>query len=130
MLMSLFGYCSYDYASTKYMELPDDERIKEGNTLKLWRDLTTEEQEMYYDYKIDEYVVIASANGEVGSLVEPDYQFKATTYNAMKKNFIGSDEFDYDYDVYYNPYQGLPIREVVIIDSNNKVKFKNIIIAI
>ena len=122
MLMSLFGYCSYDYASTKYMELPDDERIKESNTLKPWRNLTAEEQEMYYDYKIDEYVVIASANGEVGTLVGPDYQFRAATYNAMKKNFIGGDEFDYDYDMYYNPYQGLPIREVVIIDSNNELK--------
>jgi hypothetical protein len=122
MLMSLFGYCSYDYASTKYMELPDDERIKDSNTLKLWRDLTAEEQEMYYDYKIDEYVVIASASGEVGALVGPDYQFRAATYNAMKKNFIGNDEFDYDYDIYYSPYQGLPIREVVIINSNNEVK--------
>lgn len=123
MLMSLFGYCSYDYASTKYMELPDEERIKDvDNTLKLWRDLTAEEQEMYYDYKIDEYVVIASASGEVGALVDTDYQFKAATYNAMKKNFIGNDEFDYDYDIYYSPYQGLPIREVVIINSNNEVK--------
>ena len=123
MLMSLFGYCSYDYASTKYMELPDEERIKEvDNTLKLWRDLTAEEQEMYYDYKIDEYVVIASVSGEVGSLVDPDYQFRAATYNAMKKNFIGNDEFDYDYDIYYSPYQGLPIREVVIVKSNNEVK--------
>ena len=45
----------------KYMELPDERR--KSNTLKLWRDLTAEEQEMYYDYKIDEYVVIASASG-------------------------------------------------------------------
>ena len=57
MLLSLFGFCSYDYGKNSYKNLSPNEQI-EGKVT--WDELDDGEKQLYYDYTIDEYVAVVT----------------------------------------------------------------------
>lgn len=100
LIMGLFGLKSYDFAKNYY--------IINGGTEKDWNDLSEIDKEDYYDYKINEFVVVAS--GLTSGIKVDDVK----TYNSYKKSYIDNGEWGETDEL-----QGLPVREVEYTDSNN-----------
>jgi hypothetical protein len=124
MIMSMFGFCSYDYARNLYPYLPLEQQIyevtTEGVVVKKWEELTAKEKESYFDYKINEYVSIAS-NKET-DIIDIDDEFPAETYNKMLvKNLNLTDTTFLEDAEEIDTLTGLPVREVVFYKSNGEV---------
>ena len=113
MLLTLFGFCSYDYGKHSYPNLSPNEQIS-GKTK--WEDLNGREKELYYDYKIDEFVGVATNTSS--DVLNENEDFPCVKYNALKTGSFGPSEFDMDVD----PLEGLPVREVDFITSDGTVK--------
>ena len=113
MLLTLFGFCSYDYGKHSYPNLSPNEQIS-GKTK--WEDLNGREKELYYDYKIDEFVAVATNSSS--DVLSENEEFPCAKYNALKTGFFGPSEFNMDVD----PLEGLPVREVNFITKDGLVK--------
>jgi hypothetical protein len=112
-LMSLFGFCSYDYAKNLYPYLSKNEQVY-GKPK--WDDLNYKEKQTYYDYVIDEYVAVATNKNSDILPMEDD--FPCEIYNQMTSNFILRDEYNMDVDT----LEGLPVREVDIVLTDGTEK--------
>lgn len=125
MIMSMFGFCSYDYARNLYPYLPLEQQVydvtEEGVVIKKWEELTGKEQESYFDYKINEYVSIAS-NTE-SDVISLDEEFPAEVYNKMllKNSYMSDTVFLEDVTGEINSLEGLPVREVNFYKTNGEV---------
>lgn len=94
MLLGLFGFKSYNFARASYSGETD------------WDELG-DEQLNYYDYRIDEYVGVASPKGD-NNLVPADEQLPVEKYNAYKNNYVQDSPDNVD------TLQGLPVMMVYI----------------
>lgn len=112
-LMSLFGFCSYDYAKNLYPYLSKNEQVY---SKPKWNDLNSKEKQTYYDYVIDEYVAVATNKNSDVLPMEDD--FPCEIYNQMTSNFILRDEYNMDVDT----LDGLPVREVDIVLTDGTEK--------
>jgi len=101
MLLGLFGMCSYDFGKNYYECLPESNKIAINGMNNKWSDLDEEKQSLFFDYKLNEYVVVASDDGE---MVEIDKELPVETYNRMK-NYAETESFD-------SSVAGLPVRIV------------------
>lgn len=113
MLLSLFGFCSYDYGKNSYKNLSPNEQI-EGKVM--WDELDDGEKQLYYDYTIDEYVAVVT--NKSSDVLNANEEFPCEKYNALKSGFISPDEFTMD----ANSLEGLPVREVNFITKNGDLK--------
>ena len=59
MLLSLFGLSSYEFGRNYYNCLPETSKISSGGKRLSWESLSEEDKAKFYDYKFDEYVVVA-----------------------------------------------------------------------
>lgn len=124
-LMSLFGFCSYDYGKSLYPYLSPNEQIYDENkgTIKKWEDLDDGERQHFYDYRLNEYVAVAKNTSD--DVVSVSEELPCEQYNALKIDFIHPDEFNMETD----PFAGLPVREVVFsVVENNETIYKKYII--
>lgn len=112
MLMSLFGFCSYDYGRNLYPYLSPNDKIKGKDN---WEDLDDNDKQNFYDYAIYEYVAVATNTSE--DVVDLSEELPCEEYNRLKIGFVFPDEFNGDVD----PFEGLPVREVEFV-RNNEVK--------
>lgn len=106
MLLSLFGFCSYEYAKNSYPNLSPNEQL-EGK--KKWEDLNDGEKQLYYDYTIDEFVAVAT--NKSSDVVNAEETLPCAEYNALKAGFFDTSEFT----EVVNPFEGLPVREVEFV---------------
>ena len=113
MLLSLFGFCSYDYGKNSYKNLSPNEQI-EGKVT--WDELDDGEKQLYYDYTIDEYVAVVT--NKSSDVLNANEEFPCEKYNALKSGFVSPDEFTMDAD----SLEGLPVREVNFITKNGDLK--------
>lgn len=113
MLMSLFGFCSYEYGKSSYKFLSPQEQVY-GKTK--WEELNDGEKQLYYDYKIDEFVAVAT--NKATDIVDNSEDLPCETYNALKTGFAPRNEFYEDAD----PLEGLPVRAVEFINGNGDIK--------
>lgn len=124
-LMSLFGFCSYDYGKSLYPYLSPNEQIYDENkrTIKTWEDLDDGEKQHFYDYRLNEYVAVAKNTSD--DVISVSEELPCEQYNALKIDFIHPDEFNMETD----PFAGLPVREVVFsVVENNETIYKKYII--
>ena len=112
MLMSLFGFCSYDYGKHSYEFLSKNEQISGKTT---WDELNDEEKQIYYDYKIDEFVAVATNTAE--DIVDANVALECEEYNKLKMGFASQSEYFVP-----EPIEGLPIRIVEFINSKDEIK--------
>lgn len=119
MLLSLFGLSSYEFGRNYYNCLPESSKImKKGKKLK-WEDLTDEDKSNFYDYKFDEYVVVAqNKNTDVidagGSLCAEEINTQINGTAGRSLNYIEID----------NTLEGLPVRLVYLTleDASGKTE--------
>ena len=62
MLLSLFGLSSYEFGRNYYNCLPESSKLTNSGVKLEWDDLTDEQKSLFYDYKLNEYVVVAKNN--------------------------------------------------------------------
>ncbi len=111
MLLSLFGLCSYDFGKNYYECLPQTSKPKVNGGFANWDNLSAEMQAYYYDYKINEYVVIAS--NEESDVIDEGKSLSAETYNTYKKDAYT--------ELNTGGVSGLPVKIVsVTYDTTNE----------
>lgn len=113
MILSLFGLRSYDNAKTAYIQKYKDLTLggKESfGDMKPFSDLTEEELNELYDYKLDEYVAVATPKEGFTYIVNSGETLPIENYNRLKRNFTTTD----------GPLAGLPCA-IVITDTDKYV---------
>ena len=118
MLLSLFGMASYEFGRNYYECLPESSKLTNGPRKLKWDDLSDEQQSYFYDYKLDEYVVVAQNKDE--DIVNADetlcaeeinQQIKGDAIMSITDNIInGTVET-------INPLAGLPVRMVYLTQT-------------
>jgi hypothetical protein len=109
-LLSLFGMCSYDFASNYYESLPESSKTLINGKFASWDDLPDETKALYYDYKLNEYVVVASNNET--DMVIGDEPLPAEVINEMKDNAFS--------ELNQGGVSGLPVK-IVTVNYNQPV---------
>ena len=120
MLLALFGMSSYEFGKNYYNCLPETSKIISQGVTKQWDDLTEEEKSNFYDYKFNEYVVVAQNNSgdvvpvettlpveEVNSDIKGD-----STMTLSSDGYCSTEQYES-----YNPLVGLPVRMVYITNQ-------------
>lgn len=114
MLLSLFGLCSYEFGKNRYNALPSNKQVLVNGKNIAWESLSEAVKSEYYDYKLDEYVVVASNSGET-EMTTLDKELNVEYYNTLKKD--AASEFN------LGGVSGLPARIVnVSYVEDKKVK--------
>ena len=108
MLLALFGLSSYEFGRNYYNCLPESSKIRRKGKKLEWDDLTDEDKSNFYDYKFDEYVVVAHNNPE--DVVEEDDTLCVEEINEQIKPDSGDGEI--------NALDGLPVRMVYLVQEN------------
>ena len=115
MLLSMFGYCSYEFGKAKYMALPESSKFKDqsGNAIQ-WDDLEDKVKEKLYDYELNEYVVVASTDSSDIKDIGDDLDVEKL--NKLKSNYsIPVEPGPNDYE---DKLQGLPVKDIVFGKEN------------
>lgn len=112
MLLAMFGMSSYEYGKNYYTALPETSKfLSNGKTLQ-WDDLSDEQKSEFYDYKFDEYVVVAKNKAE--DVVDINSLTKIESLNSQIKGddtiVTLSDDCSNDEHEIYNSIIGLPVR--------------------
>lgn len=130
MLLSLFGLSSYEFGRNYYNCLPETYKIKRSGQIIPWENLTDEEQANFYDYKFDEYVVVAKNTAD--DIIDADDYLCVEQINQQIKGdsvYTIVDGLYNDSVEIVNSLEGLPVRMVYIaIPENNEIVYKKYII--
>ena len=112
MLLSLFGLCSYEFGKNRYNALPSNKQVLVNGKNIAWESLSEGVKSEFYDYKLDEYVAVASSKDNKTEMVDIDDQLSVELYNSYKKD--AASEFN------LGGVSGLPAKIVNVSFLNNK----------
>lgn len=89
MILSLFGLRSYDVAKTAYIQKYNETSVNgtENNGMTPFDELTEEELKKLYDYRIDEYVGVATPKSDFVYTTGIDNTLPIETYNSFKNSY-------------------------------------------
>lgn len=127
MLMSLFGFSSYEFGRNYYNCLPENKKITMGGRKLSWEDLPEDKKALFYDYKLDEYVVVAKNKDT--DIVLADNTLEIERVNSEIKGDATITIVDGLYNDSYeivNPLVGLPVRMVYMTTDDERI-FKYLI---
>ena len=118
MLLALFGLSSYEFGRNYYNCLPETSKISSNGKRLSWENLSEEDKAKFYDYKFDEYVVVAKNTQE--DIVNEDDTLCVEEINQQIKGDSVLSIFDDPYGetiTITNSLVGLPVRMVYIISN-------------
>ena len=118
MLLALFGLSSYEFGRNYYNCLPETSKISSNGKRLSWENLSEEDKAKFYDYKFDEYVVVAKNKQE--DIVNEDDTLCVEEINQQIKGDSVLSIFDNPYGetiTITNSLVGLPVRMVYIISN-------------
>lgn len=128
MLLSLFGLCSYDFGKNYYESLPEialtskskneksgvnqfkKSKINVNGKVLKWNDLKDSVKSEFYDYKLNEYVVVAKDKNGV-LMVDEDELLPVERFNLYKTYANG--------EFYNSSVAGLPVKVVTVAVVEN-----------
>ena len=115
MLLALFGLSSYEFGRNYYNCLPETNKISSNGKRLDWESLSEEDKSKFYDYKFDEYVVVAKNTKD--DIVSADDLLCVEEINQqIKGDEVLSivDGLHEDSIKMVNPLVGLPVRMVYV----------------
>ena len=118
MLLALFGLSSYEFGRNYYNCLPETSKISSNGKRLSWENLSEEDKAKFYDYKFDEYVVVAKNTQE--DIINEDDTLCVEEINQQIKGDSVLSIFDDQYGetiTITNSLVGLPVRMVYIISN-------------
>jgi len=110
MLLSLFGLSSYEFGKNYYESLPNNSKskIRKSGKALSWNQLTEGDKSKFYDYKLNEHVVVASNKTE--DIVSADELLPVEYYTTLRNDYLIDHSVGGDTGVY-----GVPCKVVTMI---------------